>query len=516
MPAQYPYGERDRLSVLFHNHDLKTNPQATPPASAHGGSQRFKQWIDTSVYPAVLRMCTIDGASASYVPSQWMTMAYLYWGDAAPRIEWGPQGGYLPLTGGTLSGGLRINSYLSVHGDFGVESRASILGDLSVGGTTITGDFHANVGTVYYDFVIGRNCSISGALAVGGDINTTLGMYSIYVQTNNAYVSSGLTVGNNLNMGGLLTCNDIHTNAETVNGNCIVVGAFSAGSINTTNLAALGNITSATMNMSYLAASGAGTSISASQDIVAGRTMFATGMQCNNILVNSNADIAINVPAGGITAVHGLFANRVSVGGNDVYGLWAPSAGCTARSFHVSGPSGYDDQNFYIAIGGNAKLINFSPQHYLWWNMANGDFTYVGAGVSWLELQLGSRYIVNKQGPFQAWGYLYNSDRRSKTNIVPSEYGLEAILALQTVRFNRLRKSVEEDYPPADIGFVAQDVLKVIPEAIHPAHMTFADGSGGADTDEPALSMSIMPIVAAMVKAFQEINARLTALEGAE
>jgi hypothetical protein len=146
--------------------------------------------------------------------------------------------------------------------------------------------------------------------------------------------------------------------------------------------------------------------------------------------------------------------------------------------------------------------------------MSNGDLTYVSGGTEWFQLQNGSVYIVNKLGPFQAWNYLYLSDRRSKTNIVPSEYGLDAVLALNPVKFNRRRKSVEEDYPPAEIGFVAQDVAQIIPEAVQPANVEFPDGSGGADSDEPALSLTVMPILGAMVEAFKQINARLVALEG--
>jgi hypothetical protein len=57
---------------------------------------------------------------------------------------------------------------------------------------------------------------------------------------------------------------------------------------------------------------------------------------------------------------------------------------------------------------------------------------------------------------------------------------------------------------PKEIGFVAQDVQKVIPEAVV---MLESDG-------EPTLALYSEMITAALVNAFKEMNARVTALEG--
>src|SRR5580765_1030394 len=133
MPARYPYQITDRLNAVGLNFDLTTSPYHIPPQSAHGGAQRFKQWIDTSVYPAMLRMCTVEVASPAYVANQWMTMAAIHWGDPAPYITWGPEGGYLPLTGGAISGSLSVGIDLGVARNFYVNGGATIGGNMSCG-----------------------------------------------------------------------------------------------------------------------------------------------------------------------------------------------------------------------------------------------------------------------------------------------------------------------------------------------------------------------------------------------
>lgn len=512
MPATYPYSMTDRLSANFLNFDLGLSPYHVPPQSSHGGAYRFKQWIDTSVYPAMLRMCVAERASPAYVANQWATLASIYWGDATPRIEWGPQGGYLPLTGGTISGGLQVNVDLGVGRNLFVNGSIGIGANATIGGLLTVSDIHTDVQTVNNVLVVGGNLSVGGSIGASGNI-TGLGLYATYIQSSDGLFSFGLTIGQNLVVGNQISAYNIVTSYETIHGNLAVGNNISASSINVTNLAAGGNITTNTQtvqNNLYVA-----NNITCQLDINAGRTVFATGVDIGNIIVRSPADTAIYAPSGGITALHGLFGNRLQVGSGDTYALWVPFGSATVRILRFSGPSGYDDQNFYMYSGAGVKVLNYSPGCYWGWNMSNGDLTYSTQGYEWFQLQNGSTYIVNKVGPFQAWNYLYLSDRRSKTNIVPSEYGLDAVLALNPVKFNRLRKSVEEDYPPAEIGFVAQDVARVIPEAVQPANVEFPDGTGGADSDEPALSLTVMPILGAMVEAFKQINARLAALEGA-
>ena len=61
-----------------------------------------------------------------------------------------------------------------------------------------------------------------------------------------------------------------------------------------------------------------------------------------------------------------------------------------------------------------------------------------------------------------------SSDSRHKTNIVDNPYGLNEVLQLQPRKFNRINSSGEIEENQGDIlGFIAQEVKEVIPEAVN-------------------------------------------------
>ena len=94
------------------------------------------------------------------------------------------------------------------------------------------------------------------------------------------------------------------------------------------------------------------------------------------------------------------------------------------------------------------------------------------------------------------------SDARLKTNIQPFERGLAAILAIspKTYQWNTLgqqRTNFSADLVQA--GFIAQDVQAAIPEAI--------------GVEDGYLSLDTRPILAALVNAVRELNAKIERLE---
>ena len=108
-------------------------------------------------------------------------------------------------------------------------------------------------------------------------------------------------------------------------------------------------------------------------------------------------------------------------------------------------------------------------------------------------------------------GTYHSSDRRHKTNIVDNPYGLEEILQLQPRKFNRISSDGSIEESQGDIlGFIAQEVIEVIPEAV----------KYYADEDEPnengwcrAYSLSPEYIVSTLVSAMKELSAKNDALE---
>ena len=92
-----------------------------------------------------------------------------------------------------------------------------------------------------------------------------------------------------------------------------------------------------------------------------------------------------------------------------------------------------------------------------------------------------------------------NSDQRMKKNIKPLELGLEQIKALKPARFDY---NQDESESSARVGFIAQEVLPVLPHAVH-----------APEDSEQMMGVSATEMIPVLVKAIQELSAKNEALE---
>lgn len=149
--------------------------------------------------------------------------------------------------------------------------------------------------------------------------------------------------------------------------------------------------------------------------------------------------------------------------------------------------------NIQLAIGGapamsiinnsNVGIGVSSPTQKLH-VVGNGRFTAVGAGTFANNLNITSDGTLTTA----------TSDEKYKYNILPISYGLNTILQLKPVNFQWIEG--EEN----DLGFIAQDVADIIPEAVN----------ANWNSDLLMRYESIIPI---LTKAIQEQNALIKALE---
>jgi hypothetical protein len=116
--------------------------------------------------------------------------------------------------------------------------------------------------------------------------------------------------------------------------------------------------------------------------------------------------------------------------------------------------------------------------------VGNASFTAVGAGAYANDLNITSTGVLTTA----------SSDEKYKYNILPINYGLNTILQLNPVNFQWIKG--EEN----DLGFIAQDVAEIIPEAV--------DTNWNSD-----LLMRYESIIPILTKAIQEQNALIKALE---
>jgi len=166
--------------------------------------------------------------------------------------------------------------------------------------------------------------------------------------------------------------------------------------------------------------------------------------------------------------------------------------------------------------GGSGRVMQMSPSWYWDWNISTGTLIWYNPnrGPQWINRSDGWCYndwsAVGGHGPFIDF-----SDERSKADIQPATAGLDAVLRLNPIRFKRIRRikdtMVTDDRE--DIGFSAQQLRDVIPEAVMEAGFSLPDGTGGMDDAEPSLGMATTPIVAALVNAVRELTTRIEELE---
>ena len=140
--------------------------------------------------------------------------------------------------------------------------------------------------------------------------------------------------------------------------------------------------------------------------------------------------------------------------------------------------SGTTPINALTLFGTGAATFNSSV------TATTGTFSAVGAGAYANDLNITSTGVLTTA----------SSDEKYKYNILPINYGLNTILQLKPVNFQWIKG--EEN----DLGFIAQDVAEIIPEAV--------DTNWNSD-----LLMRYESIIPILTKAIQEQNALIKALE---
>ena len=105
---------------------------------------------------------------------------------------------------------------------------------------------------------------------------------------------------------------------------------------------------------------------------------------------------------------------------------------------------------------------------------------------------------------FTAWTFA--SDRRIKQDIADIDYGLDAVMAI------RPRKYKFKDSHQNSIGFIAQELKQVIPDAVTGEELEFNDTDTAQERAKKTMGVSKDLLIPVLVKAIQEQQALITAL----
>jgi len=99
------------------------------------------------------------------------------------------------------------------------------------------------------------------------------------------------------------------------------------------------------------------------------------------------------------------------------------------------------------------------------------------------------------------------SDRRIKSNIVDLDYGLDTIMAIQPRRYTVIANGENS------IGFIAQELKEVLPEAVVGEEIPFDDADTPQERSSKTMGIAKDHIIPVLVKAIQELKAEVDSLK---
>ena len=201
--------------------------------------------------------------------------------------------------------------------------------------------------------------------------------------------------------------------------------------------------------------------------------------------LNNAGSALFSVDGGGTASV----ASAIVSGGDVLVG-----GSVRARGDHVYvGPN--DDASFN-SDGATVTSLGFQGGYGWIFNWASGTLAWTRwDGGSSFQIRVSDAQAGNDQGPMYGnGGYINYSDERIKQNIIPAGEGLEHVLALEPIMFERIVRPGE-----VEIGFSAQQVQHVLPHAVRQSGEVL-----GVVSDA---------ILVAVVNGMKALNARLQMLE---
>ena len=123
--GNYPYQAGSCLNATATNSDLELSPGGAPPTNLHGrGAGYGKLWIDTSVSPPHIRMCTVQPpglCSTTYTASQWADIGAIDQANGTINLSSGGGLASVPSSG-VIDLGLYPQSLLQITGTATINS----------------------------------------------------------------------------------------------------------------------------------------------------------------------------------------------------------------------------------------------------------------------------------------------------------------------------------------------------------------------------------------------------------
>jgi len=161
----------------------------------------------------------------------------------------------------------------------------------------------------------------------------------------------------------------------------------------------------------------------------------------------------------------------------------------------------------FIHCDSNLLYVKRGPDNSTTWTQVDGQWPFI-ANLSNNDCTVGGN--LNAIGDVAA----YASDSRLKTNLQPiSTTPLADVQTLRGVRFD-WNPETPQPFSGTDVGLVAQDVQKVLPEAVKPAPFDHSPKDGSSISGHEYLTIdSGNKVTALLVECIKELHAKVQDLE---
>ena len=126
-----------------------------------------------------------------------------------------------------------------------------------------------------------------------------------------------------------------------------------------------------------------------------------------------------------------------------------------------------------------------------------------------LTRDLGGGTTGNAWDDVFADNYVNVSDMREKSEVNPSTYGLNEILAINPISY----KLAQDPQQSIKIGLSAQELLTVIPEAVKATDMKFDEEGNMTIVELERYGVTYNTLIPVLITAIQELNAKVQALK---
>ena len=215
-------------------------------------------------------------------------------------------------------------------------------------------------------------------------------------------------------------------------------------------------------------------------DIDSGYVLYANSD--NSLRIGANAGERMRISSAG-----GLFVGQTSVTSN---------SGNPSDGIHV-GNAGTHIGATHIGIGDSVATAR--------WRIQTGAYN-----LSFSQSNISGSYTIRARVNNSTGTYTAVSDQRAKKNITNSSYGIDELKQLRPVSY--YMNDQDETTDRLNLGFIAQEVLSVIPEAVNVP----ADPEEMYGLESSALIPVLVSSLQQAVAKIETLETKVAALEAAE